>query len=643
MVRQVLGSRSPLEGSGNPRACSRSPRTWGILVSSSVSHARFRSGRVFAVKFVGIAAALALPLSGLSGSVVASAAEPQPLAQAKMSGTGEKSAPAQQVGSASRSVPATAEEENTDRPPSLRSMYPLIEPDPAEMPTPPQVVEVKSPEVEPEPSFEAKTSQELPQRRDEFSKTFANSDKTETTVFSQAPINYQKPDGSWAPINTKVIEDGAGEGWQVSTTSAPAKIAATADADEVATVEFDESHSVSWGVNGARSVAGQASGSKVVFPQFVPGADLELAVGGRGVKETVVLHSATAPRSYSFPLKLKGLTASLVGSDVLLKDEAGKDRAIIPAGSMQDSSDAVNGPATSTGVTYRLTNEGGQSVLHMDVDGAWLDDPARVYPVRVDPSVLESTIFKSNYAITVGKQGSQLGSSELWLGCRPTSPTAGCDANAQLNASYLSFGVIGRTELKYHRILDAQLSMLNYQAPTCDPRWVSVHGVIEEWQQTDRATIKYPGPDYGPALSGASFAQGFIAQGQTTSQCPFAWKGINLNAAGRAWIQNWVDGKTTNYGLTVRAGNQSDPKAWKKFIGTDSDGNGDPNIGGNPPQLYITHSPYNAKYKVWPLKDPVADAVLQDRAGRIPVTVTNLGPDTWTPSTHYLTYRVFDT
>ena len=184
---------------------------------------------------------------------------------------------------------------------SLRSRYPLIPTD-DELTVPAQkVVEVQptSPQAR---GFDAKTSREMPLSRGRFTNVFSNSDTSQTTVFSLGPVNYQKADGSWAPIDTTLIKDRLTGGWQVTANQTRSAIAPTADAHQLGLIELDDEHIVGWSVAGAKKVSGQASGSKVLFPDFVPGADLELVVQPGGIKETIILQSKDAARSYSFPL-----------------------------------------------------------------------------------------------------------------------------------------------------------------------------------------------------------------------------------------------------------------------------------------------------------------------------------------------------
>ncbi|MFG2883521.1 LamG-like jellyroll fold domain-containing protein [Streptomyces sp. NPDC048297] len=250
----------------------------------------------------------------------------------------------------------------------------------------------------------------------------------------------------------------------------------------------------------------------------------------------------------------------------------------------------------------------------MTADREWLADPARAFPVRIDPSV--DTTSASTF-MTVRSGGSVVGSSELQVDKGPDGASA----------AYLGFPGLDE-ELKYHQIFGAQLQVVNFDSASCKPRSVSVHPVTESW--TAGTGTAYPGPAVGGALASKSFAYGYIGFGQSRSACPAAGELFDLGKGGRDLVQRWVDGTQANYGLSLRA-SATDSLAFKKFTG---------HATANPPKLYVTHSPYNASYSFpKPVPDP---PVLQNQAGQIKVSVTNKGAETWTPSTYYLAYRAYD-
>lgn len=490
---------------------------------------------------------------------------------------------------------------NHHRPQTLRSKYPLWSPPDAPTPAPNKASVTTAPPPR-LTGFDPETSRELPDKRDAYQRVYRNADGTQTTEFSTSPVNHRRPDGSWAPIDTRLVADR--DGWRNAADAVSVRIAGRANAPVVARIGLDATHEIGFGLSGATGVPGQADHSTVTYREAYPGVDVRLESVSGGVKESLVLRSPQAARSYRFPLRLRGLTAAMVDDEVVFTDEAGTRRAVIPAGFMADADSAI-----SYGVRYRLVD----GALEMSLDEAWLNDPARRWPVLVDPSV--ATGAASSSMVVHGSRSSS-GSDELLVG-----RSGGAAA-----ASYLKFdGLVER--LRGHTIYGVQLSIVNFDAPSCQPRPVTVHAVTQLWSVG--SGYSYPGPSVGPALASESFAYGYFALGQSKSACPVKATLFDLGVAGRKLVQGWADGQPA-YGLSLRA-SATDSGAWKRIAGSGTQ---------NPPRLYVTHSPYNAKYSIpKPVPEP---PVLQNQSGRVQVSVTNLSAEAWTPSGYYLAYRAYN-
>jgi RHS repeat-associated protein len=593
---------------------------------------RARRNRLRTAKLIAIGVALAVPLAGFgpAAQVAPAAAGTPTVPQAAMVGRGEPSAPAQKLGSGK--IPPAPKQTNTVKPPSLRSMFPVNEAKPVD-PTAEQPAPKDVPPLPPQQSavkgFDAKTSRELTEKRDRFTQTFVNTDTTETTVISPAPLNFQKADGSWADIDPNLRPAGSG-GWETVSTELYSWIAPKADADPVARIELGEDHNIGWGVSGATGVAGQVSGNKVLFPDFMANADLELEAQPRGIKETVVLKTPTAARSHVFPLNLSAsLTATLVGREVALTDEHGVERARIPAGTMEDSN-SVEGQAMSEAVTYELVSVAGSQALKVTADSAWLDDPARVFPVRIDPTVIPTDRLTPNYAVVAGKNGSVGGGEDLEVGCRPAAGSTTCTGSGWDAYTSLLYFPNLVDAFRYDTIVAANLEVFNYRADTCASRAVDVYGAMESWSAKPLTQLKYPGPLMTPSVvASKSFSRGYVNSTGTTA-CQPRYDPLEFNAAGISWLQSLVDGKRSNFGFAMMANQRTDRLSWKRFAGIQT---------ANPPKLAVTHSPYHASYAF--RKQNPADYVLQDKNGKFPMTITNLGGFTWQPGNDYMSYRVY--
>lgn len=551
-------------------------------------------------KVIGVAGALVIAVGSLAVAGAGFPLFPGDPAAAK--------GPGQRWGSAEGRSHIASGSGNTEAPRSLRSKYPLRSPASARPAAGRNTAEVVAPPAPKVKGFDRGTSREIVSERDARSRMYANEDGTRTSELSTTPINYRDEHGTWQPINTALTRQEGG--WVNAADSVGLRIAERADAPRLAAVTLPSGESFGYGLSGATAATGTAEGNRVAYEKVLPGTDLWLDSQAGGVKETLVLRSADAPSSFVFPLSLSGLTARAGEGTIVLADDEGRTKAVIPAGFMEDAKGAV-----SHAVRYELLQQGGGQALKVTADATWLADPARAFPVRIDPSVDTTAASTSMYVRSGGS--SVVGSSELQVGKGPSGATY----------SFLGFPGLDE-ELRRHRIFGAQLQIVNFDSASCKPRSVSVHPVTESW--TAGTGTSYPGPAVGGSLASKSFAYGYIGFGQSQSACPAAGELFDLGKGGRDLVQRWVDGTQPNHGLSLRA-SASDSLAFKKLTGHST---------ANPPKLFVTHSPYSAAYSFpKPVPDP---PVLQNQAGKVKVTVTNKGAETWTPGTYYLAYRAFN-
>lgn len=444
--------------------------------------------------------------------------------------------------------------------------------------------------------FNAQTSKEDTYERDANSRTYRNADGTQTTEFSQSALNYQRPDGSWAPVDTTIVPDG--DGYRNAADSVETRFNGTASESPFVRMRLSGEHEMSFGLAGTNAAKARVEGSGITYPGVGAHTDLRLDVASGGVKETLVLTSRDAATSWLFPLRFKGLQAKLVDGSVVLTDGSGAVKARIPAGDMTDAAGAV-----STGVTYELVSHNGGQALKMTADAGWIRDGARQFPIAVDPTVS---------GIEAGTAISTNGSSAL------TGTTL---KSGDGYSTYLKFGVSGITN---HRVFGAQLYLSNYDAPSCQPQPISVHAVNQAWDDGTKAVLAT-----GGALGGGRFAYGYVGLGQSHSACPPRPEAIDLGEGGRNLVQGWASGQANN-GLAVKA-----LAGWKLFAGRNT---------ANPPRLFVTSTKYNASYRIdRGVPEPPVHRTSDnaDPKPTVKITVTNTSGETWTPGAYKLSYRAF--
>jgi hypothetical protein len=460
-------------------------------------------------------------------------------------------------------------------------------------------------------------SVEVPSARTSDSSTFANLDGTFTTKVYQEPVHFRDSSGLWQDISTS-LRPVAGGRHTVSADDTGVSFADSSTAPDLMTAQLDATHSVSFGLIGARPAAGHSSGSAMTYHDVLPSTDLALTSTRQGIKEGIVLKDASAPRSWVFAMHLQGLTARLdAHGDLYLYDSNNAIRGVVPHGWMEDSNidPHADQGQVSDGVTYQLvTLPSGQQALRVSVDSAWLDDPARVYPVTVDPSELKSSADLDDTYVMSNFNANYDGGSELHVGTY--------DGGTHNGAAYLHFGSLGW--LAYAHILDAQLAMWETWSWSCTPSGVSVYAVTSSWNGTTMRS--WPGANYYGRV-----AQVNAAHGYSSSSCPADW--VNFHDSRlTSLVDNWVNGRVANNGLTVRSDSGTDSNSWKKFSSRE--------VGPEIDYLDITWSPYNATYA--PTTDWV-QPITNTLQGKIWVTVTNTGQKTWPANgTIKLGYHIYD-
>jgi hypothetical protein len=246
---------------------------------------------------------------------------------------------------------------------------------------------------------------------------------------------------------------------------------------------------------------------------ILPGTDLALAPTATGVKESIVLHSAAAANSWVFPLKLTGLTAKLASDgSVDLVDASGTTVERIPRGYAFDSKvDPVSGEsATTYAVGYALTMVDGAPALRVTLDAGWLADPARVFPVTVDPTFTE--VSSSTYAELSAPTGDHSMEKTIKIGSYNSGPDS-ANSFLLLPKDIDNSGV---------QVSSVSLALFDTWASTCTAERLDVAPVTQSW--TPPGVTAWPGPSFGGSI------------GNVTPSVPNAC----ANRSGDRTVGDWV-------------------------------------------------------------------------------------------------------
>lgn len=247
-----------------------------------------------------------------------------------------------------------------------------------------------------------------------------------------------------------------------------------------------------------------------------------------------------------FNLTTVGLSVQDVADSVLLNNSLGQQVFSIPHMFMYDSSGSPESlePARSEDIALNLSSQGGLT-LTASADADWLLDPARVYPVTIDPTTINDRRPNLDTFVQSNISGGQSASAELKSGYY-TGAEGTFTAQSLLK---FDLGDIpsGST------INAATLQLFENHSYSCNARTVEIRRVDGSWGSSVNWSTK-------PPLAANIAASANVAYGYGSS-CP----GQRVNFNVQSVVDYWKNTAAVNYGFGVKAANESDTYGWKKW------------------------------------------------------------------------------
>ncbi|MFY1651162.1 LamG-like jellyroll fold domain-containing protein [Solwaraspora sp. WMMB762] len=420
-----------------------------------------------------------------------------------------------------------------------------------------------------EPGFDAATSRRDADEATARTDVYDNADGSTTVRTYSRPVNYRAGDGSWRPIDTDLVERRDGRLHMRANSLQVSVAGSTGDAD-LGVLALPDGKRVAYELDGAADVVAETDGNTATYRDILPDTDLELITFDAGLKETLVLHSPQAPSTWTFPLDLTGLTPRLTAEGwVELVDADGDARVWFPRGFMEDSNvDPHSGaPAQSPDVDFELVDQpGGGQALKVTADRAWLDDPARVYPVRVDPTATTGTtgdVYVDSDNQTTNHNGDNL-------------PVGTYDGGGVKARSFIHFDEFDDDGFIGKRITAAKLKLYLTWAYSCsEHRAFAVHRVNQAWTVANLSTASHPGPAISSSIGSLTVTDNYPScQNTSGDRSVGKWVTVPLNVAT---FNDWSTGGV-NEGLALTA-SETDSNGWKRFTSA--------NYGGGAYKPYV--------------------------------------------------------
>lgn len=229
---------------------------------------------------------------------------------------------------------------------------------------------------------------------------------------------------------------------------------------------------------------------------------------------------------------------------------AGPSAADVPADSDASPLDVAVSPGSGT--RTRLT---------LRPDWSWLTAPSTTYPVTIDPTFTSAdngdTWFDSQYPNSDFDGGASL--------------SVGDNAGAYAARTLLRFSRNAITDLAGKDIVSASLHLQNYSANSCTAASIRAYRITSSWSET--AATWNNQPSISSDFTSNSAAHGY------SSACP---------AADAAWdvtsfVTGWAAGSYTNYGIELRAANESNTDTFRAYRATEA------NMPNLEPRITVTY------------------------------------------------------
>ncbi|MGV9307563.1 DNRLRE domain-containing protein [Nonomuraea sp. NPDC003727] len=390
---------------------------------------------------------------------------------------------------------------------------------------------------------------EIESARTETTTTYANPDGSMTVDSFAGPIRFRR-DGAWAPVDIRLAADATG---RIAARGHRRGLTLGVGGGDLITVGEGESRvSMRW--KGALPTP-RLHGESATYPEVLPGADLVVSATRTGAEQFLLLkRRPTTPLRYTLRLGAPGMTARRAGDGgVELVDRKGEVAVTIPAPVMWDARvHPVSGDHLNR-APVAMTLSGQDLVL--TPDPAFLDDPATRYPVTVDPSLNLGQVFDT--FVQEGYGTDQSGATELKIGD---------NGGGQVARSFITWktpGIAGK------KILSASLKLWNHHSWSCNARtW-------EVWSANRAATSsRWPGPTMVARYATSTETKGW------GSGCADGWVSANVTSL----VQMWADKAWTESGMGLRAADEADEYAWKRF----NSGNASSGV----PYISVTYNSY---------------------------------------------------
>ncbi|GHH13200.1 LamG-like jellyroll fold domain-containing protein [Streptomyces lanatus] len=437
--------------------------------------------------------------------------------------------------------------------------------------------------------------------RTEYSEVFAQPDGSFKLTQSTTPQRARASDGSWKQVDVKLAKRADG---RIAPKGAVVDLSFSGKGTGADLIRIGDRNGHALTLGWGRSLPEPVlEGDTATYREVLPGVDLRLTATAESYREVLVVKTPQAAASPEldkvlFSVDSDGLEVSpTTNGGLVAANDDGVEIFTGPPGRMWDSAGEVQASGAQPMVALTAEDEtqsaagGGaeetdpaagpgdgdaSAVMPVQVaddsiavvpDTEVLEGDATVYPVYIDPAVG----IGHTYRTVLSSDG-----DDFWMFDGAGYGIGRCGYNSQgacttgswyTNRMYFQFNSASALRGKY--VIDATFRAYETWSFDCNPAWVDL-------ERTDGISSgsKWPGPG-GPKADNSWDQMGdrYVSAGRGTAcspEQPNAWIEFNDNPDEpdenlKSTVRNFADGKIDNLTLMLKAKDESDVTAWKRF------------------------------------------------------------------------------
>jgi RHS repeat-associated protein len=376
--------------------------------------------------------------------------------------------------------------------------------------------------------------------------TYANPDGTWTTESYSGVVRSKVDADTWVPVDPSVEkEDG---GYAPKATPFDAQFSDGGDKTiGSATTPSDATITVGWPT---KLPAPQVDGNQLTYTDAAAGSDLVVTSYGDGFDYSVVLDHAPAADApaleYRIPLSFGGATPVIKADGSIVVKDAKNRVATMSAPVMWDSSQpGDDGQVARQPVTASVEGTGDTRTLVLKPDMDYLRDPARTFPVTMDPNVTLNAA-SDTWAGSLLSQSGQSASPELQVGSN--------NLGIQKTRSFLYFDFTQMPAMAPSVLTHAEVQLSDFVTGACTGTAVRMSRITGPWSPTGLTWSNQP----AVTATGSSTSTGSFGASACPAEGTVAFDATNI-------VSYWSANAGTNYGVQLAADNESVSSGYRKF------------------------------------------------------------------------------